>query len=76
MAWSANLVSAVGNQSNVVATVQFTSSTTSETFQRQVPGNNLTPYNLASFCATVIAQLNLRDQLIGTLRPGPVVLPP
>jgi hypothetical protein len=75
VAWNATLVSRTGVEANVVATVQFTNSTTNETFQRQVPGNNLTPYNLATFCSAVIAQLNLRDQSVGNLRPGPVALP-
>lgn len=74
MAWGATLLTATGNQSNIVATVRFTNSVTAETFDRLVPGNDLTPYNLANFCATVITQLNQRDLLIGNLRLGPVAL--
>jgi hypothetical protein len=75
--WTANLDSVAKDGQNVVVMVTFTSGITGETYQEQIPGNNLTPDNLATYVRNVIQDLTVRDLTIQILTPtiGPITIP-
>lgn len=73
--WSVNLTNVVKStvNGNMEATVVFTNSSTSETFTRVIPGNDLTRERLAAICGVIIrAQGDSRDAAFPTLTLGPI----
>lgn len=75
MAWAAELLSVTKNEGNIVAAVRFADKDTGEQFERSIPGQDLTPENLASFCQRVIEGLEKRDAGFGAFAAGPITLP-
>lgn len=75
--WTANLTSVVKDQAsgNIVATVEFTNSATSQTFTRQINGNDLTQERLAERSRAIIgAQGDAPDAAFPTLTLGSIAL--
>ena len=75
MAWAAEILSVRKSEGNVVASVRFADKDTGEQFDRDIPGQDLTPDGLAMFCQRVIEGLEKRDAAFPAIVVGPVILP-
>ena len=75
MAWAATLTSTTKVEGNVVPAVQFTNSTTGETFSRSFPANTIDAAALGIQVQSVVVSLEARDIAAATLFTGLVTLP-
>lgn len=68
--WTAKLTTAVkdvtGANSNIILTVTFTNSVTSEVQTRQTFGDSITAASLMAWCGSIIATFNSRDATLAT----------
>jgi hypothetical protein len=74
MAWTASLISINKGQGVITPTVQFTDTTTGETFTEQYPTQNTNMAAIASLAQSRIQTLQARDVSIQSMKIGPINL--